>query len=131
MYSASSYAFAQAVIELPYGFVQAAVYVVIVYSMIGFEWTAAKFFWYIFFTYFTLMYYTYFGMKSVALTPNHKIASVVSIAFHALWNLFSGFTIPGPRIPSYMVEMVLLGMSNGLDHVWIGCFPVWRCKGHA
>ncbi|XP_042967891.1 pleiotropic drug resistance protein 1-like [Carya illinoinensis] len=99
MYSASSYALAQAVIELPYGFVQAAVYSVIVYSMIGFEWTAAKYFWYIFFTYFTLMYYTYFGMMSVVLTPNHKIASVVSIAFHALWNLFLRFPIPGPRIP--------------------------------
>ena len=30
-----------------------------------------------------------------------------------------------------MVEMVLLGMSAGLDLVWIGCFAIWRCKGHA
>ncbi|KAG7997946.1 hypothetical protein I3843_01G233600 [Carya illinoinensis] len=99
MYSASSYALAQAVIELPYGFAQAVVYCVIVYSMIGFEWTAAKFFWYIFFMYFTLLFYTYYGMMSVALTPNHQIAAVVSIAFHALWNLFSGFFIPRSRIP--------------------------------
>ncbi|KAK8592638.1 hypothetical protein V6N13_063208 [Hibiscus sabdariffa] len=45
MYSAMPYAISQVLIELPYIFVQAAVYGIIVYSMIGFEWTAAKFFW--------------------------------------------------------------------------------------
>ncbi|KAG5540636.1 hypothetical protein RHGRI_020757 [Rhododendron griersonianum] len=45
MYSALPYAFGQVVIELPYIFVQSVIYGVIVYSMIGFEWTAAKFFW--------------------------------------------------------------------------------------
>lgn len=31
----------------------------------------------------------------------------------------------------YMVEMVLLGMSGGLDLVWFGYFTIWRCKGQA
>ncbi|KAI5595772.1 hypothetical protein BDE02_03G162500 [Populus trichocarpa] len=75
MYSALPYAFAQALIELPYVFVQAAVYGVIVYAMIGFEWTAAKFFWYLFFMYFTLLYFTFYGMMAVAVTPNHHIAA--------------------------------------------------------
>ncbi|XVE52146.1 hypothetical protein DITRI_Ditri02bG0098900 [Diplodiscus trichospermus] len=96
MYSAMPYAIAQVLIELPYIFVQAAGYGIIVYAMIGFEWTAAKFFWYLFFMYFTLLYFTFYGMMAVAVTPNHHIASIVSAAFYGLWNLFSGFIIPRP-----------------------------------
>lgn len=84
----------QIVIELPYLFVQSMIYGVIVYSMIGFEWKAEKFLWYIFFMYFTLLYFTLYGMMSVAVTPNHNIAAIVSSAFYAIWNLFSGFIIP-------------------------------------
>ncbi|XP_050231595.1 pleiotropic drug resistance protein 1-like [Mercurialis annua] len=99
MYLPLPYAFAQVVIELPYIFSQALVYGVIVYAMIGFEWKADKFFWYLFFMYFTLLYYTFYGMMSVAITPNQQVASIVSSAFYSIWNLFSGFIIPRPRIP--------------------------------
>ncbi|KAJ0007311.1 hypothetical protein Pint_29980 [Pistacia integerrima] len=99
MYSAMPYAIAQIVVELPYVFCQAAVYGVLVYAMIGFEWNAAKFFWYLFFTYFSFLYFTFYGMMAVAMTPNHHIASIVSSAFYAMWNLFSGFIIPRTRIP--------------------------------
>ncbi|XP_043709771.1 pleiotropic drug resistance protein 1-like [Telopea speciosissima] len=99
MYSALPYAFAQVMIELPYVFIQAVVYALIVYSMIGFHWTVAKFFWYLFFMYFTLLYYTFYGMMAVALTPNQHMASIVSSAFYAIWNVFSGFLIPRTRIP--------------------------------
>ncbi|GLT54285.1 hypothetical protein SLA2020_274960 [Shorea laevis] len=99
MYSALPYAFAQVVIELPYVFVQAAAYGVIVYAMIGFEWSAAKFFWYLFFMYFSLLYFTFYGMMAVGVTPNHHIASIIASAFYAIWNLFSGFIIPRPRMP--------------------------------
>ncbi|THU63614.1 hypothetical protein C4D60_Mb01t17680 [Musa balbisiana] len=99
MYSAVPYAFGQVAIEIPYILVQALLYGVIVYAMIGFEWTAAKFFWYMFFMYFTLLYFTFYGMMAVGLTPNYNIASIVSAAFYAIWNLFSGFIIPRPRIP--------------------------------
>uniref|UniRef100_A0A0E0JL12 ABC transporter domain-containing protein n=1 Tax=Oryza punctata TaxID=4537 RepID=A0A0E0JL12_ORYPU len=99
MYSAFPYAFGQVVIELPYTLVQATVYGIIVYAMIGFEWTAAKFFWYLFFMVFTLLYFTFYGMMAVGLTPNYHIASIVSSAFYAIWNLFSGFVIPRPRVP--------------------------------
>ena len=84
----------QVTIEIPYVFVQAAVYSVIVYSMIGFEWSAAKFFWYLFFMYFTLLYYTFYGKMIVAVTPNHQISSIASSAFYGVWNLLSGFTVP-------------------------------------
>jgi ABC-2 type transporter len=64
--------------------------------MIGFEWTAAKFFWYLFFAYFTMLYFTYYGMMSVGLTPNYDVAAIVSSAFYGIWNLFSGFLISKP-----------------------------------
>ncbi|XWS16406.1 hypothetical protein CRYUN_Cryun34aG0084600 [Craigia yunnanensis] len=99
MYSAMPYAVAQILIELPYIFVQSAVYGIIVYAMIGFEWTAAKFFWYLFFMYFTLLYFTFYGMMAVAVTPNYHIASIVSSAFYGIWNVFSGYIIPRPNIP--------------------------------
>uniref|UniRef100_A0A2N9HY11 ABC-2 type transporter transmembrane domain-containing protein n=1 Tax=Fagus sylvatica TaxID=28930 RepID=A0A2N9HY11_FAGSY len=103
MYSALPYAFAQVAIELPYVFAQAAVYGIIVYAMIGFEWTVAKFFWYLFIMYFTLLYFTFFGMMTVAVTPNHHIASIISAAFYGIWNLFSGFIVPRPRIPIWWI----------------------------
>ncbi|KAI3455371.1 hypothetical protein Pfo_012034 [Paulownia fortunei] len=99
LYSALPYAFGQAVIEIPYGFAQGVIYGTIVYAMIGFEWTAAKYFWYIFFMFFTLLYFTFYGMMAVAVTPNHHIANIISYSFYALWNLFSGFIIPRPRTP--------------------------------
>ncbi|XP_045797964.1 pleiotropic drug resistance protein 1-like [Trifolium pratense] len=98
-YSAFPYAFGQVVIELPYVFVQTVVYCFIVYAMIGFEWNVAKVLWCLFFMYFTFLYFTFYGMMSVAMTPNSHISTIVSSAFYAVWNLFSGFIIPRPRIP--------------------------------
>ncbi|AES68067.2 drug resistance transporter-like ABC domain protein [Medicago truncatula] len=99
MYSALPYAFSQILVELPYVFAQAVTYGVIVYAMIGFDWTAEKFLWYLFFMYFTLLYFTFYGMMAVAVTPNHHVASIVAAAFYAIWNLFSGFVVPRPSIP--------------------------------
>ncbi|KAL0284493.1 UNVERIFIED_CONTAM: Pleiotropic drug resistance protein 1 [Sesamum angustifolium] len=45
MYSALPYAFSQFLIEIPYVFIQSIVYGLIVYSMMGFDWNAEKFFW--------------------------------------------------------------------------------------
>ena len=84
----------QVLIEIPHVFVQAVVYGVIVYAMIGFEWTAVKFIWYIFFMFWSFLLFTFYGMMCVAMTPNLHIATVVSIAFYGIWNVFSGFIIP-------------------------------------
>ncbi|KAK9232138.1 hypothetical protein WN943_022381 [Citrus x changshan-huyou] len=99
MYSGQPWALAQAAIEIPYIFIQSSLYGVLVYAMIGFDWTAAKFFWYIFFMFFTLLYFTFYGMMAVAMTPNHHIAAIVSTLFFGFWNVFTGFLIPRPRIP--------------------------------
>ena len=90
----------QVAVEIPYIFVQTVVYGVIVYAMIAFDWTAARFFWYLFFMFFTLLYFTYYGMMAVGMTPNHDVAAIVSSAFYAIWNLFSGYLIPRTVSPN-------------------------------
>ncbi|KAI7754530.1 hypothetical protein M8C21_028900 [Ambrosia artemisiifolia] len=99
MYSALPYAFAQILVEIPYIFSQTIVYSIIVYAMIGFDWTAAKFFWYVFFQFCCLLYMTYYGMMTVAITPNANIAAIIAASFYGIFNLFSGFIVPRPRIP--------------------------------
>lgn len=99
MYSALPYAFAQAAIEVPYVFIQTVIYVLLVYSMVNFEWTAVKFLYFMFFMFFTFLYFTYYGMMSVAITPNVHFAAIISSAFFTFWNLFSGFIIPRQSIP--------------------------------
>ncbi|KAJ0700765.1 putative ABC-type xenobiotic transporter [Helianthus annuus] len=99
MYSALPYALAQALVEIPYVFTQTIVYCLIVYAMMGFDWTAAKFFWYTFFQFCSLLYMTYYGMMTVAITPNANIAAIVAFFFYEAFNLFSGFIIPRPKIP--------------------------------
>ncbi|EXC25843.1 Pleiotropic drug resistance protein 1 [Morus notabilis] len=99
MYSIFPYTFAQVIIEIPYLVMQAVVYSVIVYTMIGFEWNITKFLWYLFFIFFSLSHFTFYGMMAIAVTPNYHIASIISGAFYGLWNLFSGFIIPLSRTP--------------------------------
>jgi hypothetical protein len=93
--------------------VQALIYGVLVYSMIGFEWTVAKFLWYLFFMYFTLLYFTFYGMMAVGLTPNESIAAIISSAFYNIWNLFSGYLIPRPV--SYPLDTFCISVSLVLN----------------
>ncbi|KAI9192853.1 hypothetical protein LWI28_028478 [Acer negundo] len=101
MYSALPFAFAQVVIEFPYVFAQTVIYCSIFYSMASFEWTALKFIWYIFFMYLTMLYFTFYGMMTTAITPNHNVAAIIAAPFYMLWNLFSGFMITHKRMPIY------------------------------
>ncbi|KAH7423685.1 hypothetical protein KP509_12G068500 [Ceratopteris richardii] len=99
MYSALPYAFAQTIIEIPYVLIQTILYTFVVYSMLGFIWTAGKFFWFLFLMFFSFLYFSYYGMMCVALTPSHHFAAVIASACYGLWNLFSGFLIPRTSIP--------------------------------
>lgn len=62
---------------------QTVIHGVIVYAMMRFEWTVAKFFWYIFFLFFSLTYFTFYGMMVMAMSPNihiyclHHILSIL------------------------------------------------------
>ncbi|KAH0929875.1 hypothetical protein HID58_015602 [Brassica napus] len=86
-------------IEFPYVLAQSTIYSSIFYAMASFEWSAVKFLWYLFFMYFSIMYFTFYGMMTTAITPNHNVASIIAAPFYMLWNLFSGFMIPYKRIP--------------------------------
>uniref|UniRef100_A0A1J3IHM4 ABC transporter G family member 35 n=4 Tax=Noccaea caerulescens TaxID=107243 RepID=A0A1J3IHM4_NOCCA len=103
MYSALPYAISQVTCELPYVLIQTAYYSIIVYAMVGFEWKASKFFWFLFINYFSFLYWTYYGMMTVSLTPNQQVASIFASAFYGIFNLFSGFIIPRPQIPKWWV----------------------------
>ena len=59
-------------------------YSIIVYAMIGFDWTVVKFFWYVFFTFFTLLCSTLFGMMTMVVTPNADIIAIIAAALFAL-----------------------------------------------
>ncbi|KAL5976771.1 ABC transporter G member 36 [Asimina triloba] len=88
---------------LPYGIAQATYYTLVVYSMVSFQWAAAKFFWFFFITFFTFLYFTYYGMMTVSITPNHEVAAIFAAAFYGVFNLFSGFFIPRPKIPKWWI----------------------------
>ena len=84
----------QVVIEFPYVFAQAIIYSSIFYSMASFVWSVDRFIWYLFFMYVTMLYFTFYGMMTTAITPNHNVAAIIAAPFYMLWNLFSGFMIP-------------------------------------
>ncbi|XP_027084053.1 pleiotropic drug resistance protein 2 [Coffea arabica] len=99
MYSELPYAFAQVAIETIYVAIQTLVYTLLLYSMIGFDWTAEKFLYFYYFIFMCYAYFSMYGMMVVALTPGHQIAAIVMSFFLSFWNLFSGFLIPRPLIP--------------------------------
>ncbi|KAM6576200.1 hypothetical protein CsatB_028037 [Cannabis sativa] len=99
MYSELPYAFAQVAIETIYVLIQTFIYSMILYSMIGYEWTFVKFFYFYYFMFMCFAYFSMYGMMVIALTPGHQIAAIVMAFFLSFWNLFSGFMIPRPLIP--------------------------------
>ncbi|XP_048137645.1 pleiotropic drug resistance protein 3-like [Rhodamnia argentea] len=99
MYSSWSYSFAQVVIEIPYIFLQAVLFVLITFPAIGFYVSFYKVFWYFYIMFCTMLYYNYFGMMLVSLTPTYQVAALFASFSYNLFSLFSGFLIPGPDIP--------------------------------
>ncbi|KAK3043568.1 hypothetical protein RJ639_002147 [Escallonia herrerae] len=99
MYSALPYAFGQVAVEISYVVVQTVIYGLLLYSMIGFEWTAGKFFWFQYYMLTCFIYYTLYGMAILAVTPGHQIAAILMSFFVSFWNLFAGFLIFRPQIP--------------------------------
>lgn len=99
MYSALPYAFAQVAIEAVYIAIQTFIYSLLLYSMLGFDWEAQRFFWFYYYICMCFLYFTSYGMMLVALTPSYQIAAIVMTFFLSFWNLFSGFLIPRTQIP--------------------------------
>lgn len=86
----------QVVIEIPYLFLQAFIFVIITYPAIGFYWSVNKVFWYFYTTFCTVLYFTYLGMLLFAITPSLQVASIMATFSYTILSLFSGFLIPGP-----------------------------------
>jgi hypothetical protein len=84
----------QVAIECIYVAIQTLAYTLILYSMMGFPWQADKLIWFYYFIFMSFVYFTLYGMMTVALTPNHQIAAIVMSFFLVFWNIFSGFVIP-------------------------------------
>uniref|UniRef100_A0A0D9XTN9 ABC transporter domain-containing protein n=1 Tax=Leersia perrieri TaxID=77586 RepID=A0A0D9XTN9_9ORYZ len=99
MYSPLSYAFAQTCVEVIYNIVQGILYTLIIYSMIGYDWKADKFFYFMFFIVASFNYFTLFGMMLVASTPSPMLANILISFILPLWNLFAGFLVVRPLIP--------------------------------
>ncbi|PPD87106.1 hypothetical protein GOBAR_DD15961 [Gossypium barbadense] len=108
MYCSWCYTLAQVLIEIPYLFTQAVVFVLLTYSMIGYNVTTYKVFWYFYAIFSTLLGFNYLGMLLVALTPNVAIAGALTSFFYPLFNLFSGFLLPKPKIPGWWIWMYYL-----------------------
>jgi hypothetical protein len=90
MYSALPFGFAQVLVEVPYSVIQALLYGVITYALICFEWTAAKFWYYILFTVLVILFFTYYGEMAVAISPNPQLAAIMSSAVYSIWFIFAG-----------------------------------------
>lgn len=89
--------------EIPYVLVQVVLVMLIAYPMIGYAWTAEKFFWFMYTMVCTLLYFLYLGMMMVSLSPNIQIASILCSMFYTIQNLMSGFIVPAPvSQPSYL-----------------------------
>ena len=86
----------QVAIETIYVAIQTFVYALLLYSMIGYQWTADKFLYFYYFIFMCFTYFSMYGMMVVALTPGPQIAAIVMSFFLSFWNLFSGFLIPRP-----------------------------------
>lgn len=99
MYSAMPYTFSQVLMEAFYVAIQTLLYTIMLYTMIGFQWTPEKFFYFYFFIFACYAYCSFFGMMLVGLTPALAFASILMSFFFNFWNLFAGFVIPRVMIP--------------------------------
>jgi hypothetical protein len=132
-------------------FVESAIYTLIVYSMMSFQWTPVKFFWFFYVSFLTFLYSTYYGMMSIAISPSIQVASIFTASFYPLFNLFSGFFIPRKVIHCFllpsklqtlcytykltqimscsanpgMVDLVLLDLSCDMDVLRADCVTIW------
>ncbi|CAN6702599.1 unnamed protein product [Malus baccata var. baccata] len=103
MYSSWAYSFSQVIVEIPYITLQAALFSTITYLAINFHWSLYKAFWYFYTMFCTLLCFNFFGMLLVSLTPTFQVASVVASFCYTMINMFSGFLIPGPKIPVWWI----------------------------
>ncbi|KAG2694531.1 hypothetical protein I3760_08G149600 [Carya illinoinensis] len=112
MYSSWAHSLAQVIVEIPYLFFETALFVTISYPMIGYYGSAYKVFWYFYAIFCSLLYFNYLGMLLVSLTPNFLVAAILCPAFYTIFNLFSGFLMPEPKIPKWWIWLYYLAPTS-------------------
>ncbi|XVF32975.1 hypothetical protein REPUB_Repub17cG0128800 [Reevesia pubescens] len=103
MYSSKAYSLAQVIVEIPYIFIEAALFLIISYPTINLYGSAYKVFWYFYANFCTMLTYNYMGMAIVSFSSTYQMASISASYCITLVNLFSGFLIPEPAIPKWWV----------------------------
>ena len=96
LYSSVPYALSFGAMEVPYVALQTLLCVFVTFPLIQFQWTAVKLAWYTLFMFLTFLYFTYFGMAAIAISPNQEISIVISSFTFSFWNLLCGFLMPQP-----------------------------------
>lgn len=86
----------QVIIQIPYSFLQALLFSTITYPAINFYWSAHKVFMYFYTMFCTMLFFNYFGMLLVSLTPTYQTATIFASFCNTMLNLFAGFLIPEP-----------------------------------
>ncbi|KAJ4849436.1 hypothetical protein Tsubulata_041601 [Turnera subulata] len=112
MYSSWAYSLAQVIIEIPYIFLQAALFLVITFPAIDLYWSVYKAFWYFYSMFCLLLCYNYMGLLLAALTPSFQLASIFASIWYNTTNLFSGYVIPGPLMPKWWVWLYWICPSS-------------------
>ncbi|KAI4310915.1 hypothetical protein MLD38_035860 [Melastoma candidum] len=108
MYSTLAFSLAQVTVEIPYIFLQASLFLIITYPMIGFYASAYKIFWYFYAMFCIFLSFNYLGMLLVSVTPNMMVAAILSSAFYTMLNLFAGFLMPRPQFPKWWIWVYYL-----------------------
>ncbi|MBA0548689.1 hypothetical protein Golob_019773, partial [Gossypium lobatum] len=103
MYSSKVHSLAQVIIEIPYVFLEATLFLIISYPTVNLYGSAFKVSWYLYNIFCTLLTYKYMGMAIVSLSPTYQMASVFGSYWITIVNLFSGFLIPQPVLPKWWV----------------------------
>jgi hypothetical protein len=117
MYAPLPYALAQALIEIPYVFMQTIMYGVITYAMIHFEWKAIKFF---VVSPFHVPHFHIFHVlrhDGCRVNPQPAAHSRDFIGFLFSLEPFLGL-LNFERKNAQVVRSVLLDLSRGMDALW-------------
>lgn len=98
--------------ELVYNIAQGILYTVPIYALIGYDWKADKFFYFLFFITACFLYFSLFGAMLIACTPSQMLASILVSFTLTSWNIFAGFLISRP---------VGISVSHGVTLHHSGC----------
>ncbi|MBA0790756.1 hypothetical protein Gohar_015383 [Gossypium harknessii] len=103
MYPSKAHSLSQVIIEIPYIFLEATLFLIISYPAVNLYESAYKVSWYFYGIFCTLLNYKYMGMAIASLSSTYQMASICGSFCITVVNLFSGFLIPQPMLPKWWV----------------------------